>query len=200
MTLEDDGDHRVEGSLQHQIREAAEIMTRLMPKWRQLAQSGLFEPTHRIPQAAWLEGLANAVTHRSYSMMGDHIRVEIYPNRLEIYSPGRFPGITDPTKPLQISRYARNPRIARVLSDMGITRDVAFWMHETFVPLDIIFISEDGRVASVAHGASPQSDARIPSRSPVRFVLELPTPEAKRIGLSVGDRIRHPAIDAVTGQ
>ena len=97
--MEDDGDHRVEGSLQHQIREAAEIMTRLMPKWRQLAQSGLFEPTHRIPQAAWLEGLANAVTHRSYSMMGDHIRVEIFPNRLEIYSPGRFPGITDPTKP-----------------------------------------------------------------------------------------------------
>ena len=71
MTLEDDGDHRVEGSLEHQIREAAEIMTRLMPKWRQLAQSGLFEPTHRIPQAAWLEGLANAVTQLSLaSVMG----------------------------------------------------------------------------------------------------------------------------------
>lgn len=132
MTLEDDGDHRVEGSLQHQIREAAEIMTRLMPKWRQLAQSGLFEPTHRIPQAAWLEGLANAVTHRSYSMMGDHIRVEIFPNRLEIYSPGRFPGITDPTKPLQISRYARNPRIARVLSDMGITRELGEGIQRMF--------------------------------------------------------------------
>ena len=87
-----------------------------------------------------------------------------------------------------------------MLFDMGVTRDVSFWMHETFVPLDIIFISEDGRVASIAHGASPQSDARIPSRSPVRFVLELPTPEAKRIGLSVGDRVRHPAIEAVTGQ
>ncbi len=132
MTLEDDGDHRVEGSLQHQIREAAEIMTRLMPKWRQLAQSGLFEPTHRIPQAAWLEGLVNAVTHRSYSMMGDHIRVEIFPNRLEIHSPGRFPGIADPTNPLQISRYARNPRIARVLSDMGITRELGEGIQRMF--------------------------------------------------------------------
>ncbi|PIP01046.1 conserved hypothetical protein [uncultured Pleomorphomonas sp.] len=87
-----------------------------------------------------------------------------------------------------------------MLFDMGATRDVAFWMHNTFVPLDLVFISEKGRVVSIAHGAKPQSDARIPSQSPVRFVLELPTPEAKRIGLSVGDRVRHPAIDAVLGQ
>lgn len=132
MTLEADGDHRIEGSLPTQIREAAELMDQVMPKWRQLTQSGLFEPTHRIPQAAWLEGLVNAVTHRSYSMMGDHIRVEIFPNRLEIYSPGRFPGIADPTNPLQISRYARNPRIARVLSDMGITRELGEGIKRMF--------------------------------------------------------------------
>lgn len=87
-----------------------------------------------------------------------------------------------------------------MLFDMGVTRDVAFWMHNTFVPLDIIFISEKGRVVSIAHDAKPQSDTRIPSESPVRFVLELPTPEAKRIGLAVGDRVRHPTIDAVLGQ
>lgn len=87
-----------------------------------------------------------------------------------------------------------------MLFDMGVTRDVAFWMHNTFVPLDIVFISEKGRVVSIAHGAKPQSDTRIPSQSPVRFVLELPAPEATRIGLAVGDRVRHPAIDAVTGQ
>lgn len=87
-----------------------------------------------------------------------------------------------------------------MLFDMGVTRDVAFWMHNTFVPLDIVFISEKGRVVSIAHGAKPQSDTRIPSQSPVRFVLELPTPEAKRIGLAIGDQVRHPAIDAVSGQ
>ena len=87
-----------------------------------------------------------------------------------------------------------------MLFDMGVTRDVAFWMHNTFIPLDIAFISEKGRVVSIVHGAKPQSDTRIPSQSPVRFVLELPTPEAKRIGLAVGDHVRHPAIDAVTGQ
>lgn len=132
MTLEEGGDQRIEGSLPVQIRNASAVMDRLMPKWRQLAQSGLFEPTHRIPQAAWQEALVNAVTHRSYSMMGDHIRVEIFPNRLEIYSPGRFPGIADPNTPLQISRYARNPRIARVLSDMGVTRELGEGIKRMF--------------------------------------------------------------------
>lgn len=87
-----------------------------------------------------------------------------------------------------------------MLFDMGVTRDVAFWMHNTFVPLDIVFISDKGRVLSIAHNARPQSDTRIPSEFPVRFVLELPSPEAKRIGLAVGDHVRHPAIDAVTAQ
>ena len=87
-----------------------------------------------------------------------------------------------------------------MLFDMGVTRDVAFWMHNTFVPLDIVFISDKGKVVSIAHDARPQSDTRISSQSPVRFVLELPTPEAKRIGLAVGDHVRHPAIDAVLGQ
>jgi len=87
-----------------------------------------------------------------------------------------------------------------MLFDMGVTRDVAFWMHETYVPLDIIFITQAGKVASIIHDARPQSDDHLPSGSPVRFVLELPSPEAKRIGLAVGDRVRHPAIDAVLGQ
>lgn len=87
-----------------------------------------------------------------------------------------------------------------MLFDMGATRDVAFWMHDTFVPLDIIFLSEAGNVVSITHNAHPQSDARLPSGAPVRFVLELPSPEARRIGLAVGDRVRHPAIAAVLGQ
>lgn len=87
-----------------------------------------------------------------------------------------------------------------MLFDMGVTRDVAFWMHETYVPLDIIFITEGGKVASVVHDAKPQSDQQLPSGSPVRFVLELPAPEAKRIGVAAGDRVSHPVIAAVSGQ
>lgn len=132
MSLEDAADIRVEGSIPHQIDEAAHHIERLMPKWRRLGPSGLFEPTPRIPRDAWLEGLVNAVVHRSYSMMGDHVRVEIFPNRLEISSPGRFPGIVDPRRPLEIGRYARNPRIARVCSDLGITRELGEGIQRIF--------------------------------------------------------------------
>jgi ATP-dependent DNA helicase RecG len=72
-----------------------------------------------MPRDVWLEGLVNAVLHRSYSMAGDHVRVETFPNRIEIENPGRFPGLADPAAPLSISRYARNSRIVRVCSDLG---------------------------------------------------------------------------------
>lgn len=132
LTLEEGTDLRLDGSLPQQIIAAATQIDKLMPKWRQLGESGLFEAAPRIPREAWLEGLVNAVVHRSYSMMGDHIRVEIFPNRIEITSPGRFPGIVDPRKPLEIDRYARNPRIARVCSDLGITQELGEGIRRMF--------------------------------------------------------------------
>jgi ATP-dependent DNA helicase RecG len=65
-----------------------------------------------------MEALVNAVVHRSYSMMGDHVRVEIFDDRIEVESPGRLPGLVDPTDPLAVTRFARNPRIARVCADL----------------------------------------------------------------------------------
>lgn len=132
MSLEDGADLRFDGSLPMQIHEAAAAIDSLMPKWRRLGEDGLFEAMPRIPRDAWLEGLVNAVVHRSYSMMGDHVRVEIFPNRVEISSPGRFPGVVDPRKPLEIDRYARNPRIARVCSDLGITRELGEGIRRMF--------------------------------------------------------------------
>ena len=64
-----------------------------------------------MPRDAWLEGLVNAVVHRSYSLSGDHIRVEIFPNRIEIESPGRFPGLANPQRPLEISRFTEIPEL-----------------------------------------------------------------------------------------
>ena len=132
MTLEEGSDLRIDGSIPTQIRDAAATIEAMMPKWRRRGDAGLFEPTSRIPRDAWMEGLVNAVVHRSYSSMGDHIRVEIFPNRVEFTSPGRFPGIVDPSKPLEIDRYARNPRIARVCNDLGITREMGEGIKRMF--------------------------------------------------------------------
>lgn len=69
-------------------------------------------------------------------------------------------------------------------------RPAAFWMHNTFVALDIIFIGTDGRVRNIAANATPMSLELRQSEGPVAAVLELAGGEAARIGLRPGDRVR----------
>ncbi|TKT76987.1 DUF192 domain-containing protein [Aquamicrobium sp. LC103] len=78
----------------------------------------------------------------------------------------------------------------------GETRPVSFWMKNTPLPLDLVFIGEDGRVRAVLPG-EPQSIASISPGVPVRFVLELNAGRAQKAGISEGDRIRHPRIDQI---
>lgn len=78
------------------------------------------------------------------------------------------------------------------------TRDVAFWMKNTPMPLDLLFVGEDGRIRAIMHG-EPQSEAIIDPGEPIRFVLELKAGTAAREGIAAGDLLKHPAIDAVAG-
>jgi len=78
------------------------------------------------------------------------------------------------------------------------TRRVAFWMKNTPLPLDLIFIGEDGRVATIKQGV-PFSEASISSGVPVRFVLEVKAGTAQKAGIVAGDRLRHPVIDRIAG-
>ena len=123
LALEEGTDLRVEGPIPRCVTDATAAIDELLPRRKHLAPSGRFEATPIVPHDAWLEGLVNAIIHRSYSMAGDHIRVEIFPNRIEIESPGRFPGLPSPSRPSQITRFARNPRIARVCADLRIGRN-----------------------------------------------------------------------------
>ena len=132
LGLEEGADIRVEGPIPKAIDEASEAIDDLLPRRRQLVETGRFESRPIVPRDAWLEGLVNAVIHRSYSLAGDHIRVEIYPDRIEIESPGRFPGLANPNKPLQISRFARNPRIARVCADLRIGQELGEGIKRIF--------------------------------------------------------------------
>lgn len=78
------------------------------------------------------------------------------------------------------------------------TRRVSFWMKNTPMPLDLIFIGEDGRVVAVLPG-EPFSPASIGPDAPVRFVLELKRGTAQKTGISGGVRLRHPLIDRIAG-
>lgn len=126
------GDHRVEGDLPGVITAAQALIEQLIPKRRALGGDGRFADIPIVPRDAWLEGLVNAVVHRSYSLAGDYVRVEIFTDRIEIESPGRFPGLVDIERPLKIARFARNPRVARTCADLRITLELGEGIKRMF--------------------------------------------------------------------
>ncbi len=75
---------------------------------------------------------------------------------------------------------------------------VGFWMQNTILPLDLLFVAEDGEVRAILPGV-PFSTETISPGEPVRFVLELNAGTAARAGIGVGDRLSHPIIDAAGG-
>lgn len=68
---------------------------------------------------------------------------------------------------------------------------VAFWMKNTYIPLDMIFLSRAGIVTKVVANAEPLSERVIPSGPPCAAVLEVNGGVAAAIGVKVGDRVRH---------
>lgn len=85
--------------------------------------SGKFQIVPEYPEFAWLEGIVNAVTHREYAMSGSYIKVSMYDDRLEIESPGKLPNIVT-LENIKETRYSRNPRISRVLTEFGWVREL----------------------------------------------------------------------------
>jgi uncharacterized protein len=76
-----------------------------------------------------------------------------------------------------------------MLFDFQTEQPVQFWMHNTYISLDMIFIQSDGRVLNIAQNATPMSDALIPSAGPVRGVLEVIAGTARKYHIVPGDRV-----------
>ncbi len=125
-------DVKVEGPIPLQLLEAKEHVDRLQPRRRALGTGGRFTDVPLVPPDVWLEGIVNAAVHRSYSSAGDHIRVEVFDDRIEISSPGRFPGLVDLSDPLETTRFARNPRIARVCADLDFGQELGEGIRRMF--------------------------------------------------------------------
>ncbi len=67
-----------------------------------------------------------------------------------------------------------------------------FWMKNTLIPLDIIFIDETGRIIKVHKMAKPRDEGLIPSGKPVLAVLEIKGGEAEKRGIKAGNRVIYP--------
>jgi uncharacterized membrane protein (UPF0127 family) len=83
---------------------------------------------------------------------------------------------------------------AGMLFDYFEEQETSFWLQNTLIPLDMIFIGSDGVVKTIHVNAKPLDTTGIPSGVPVQFVLEIPGGRSKEIGLAVGDRMEHPRV------
>ena len=83
---------------------------------------------------------------------------------------------------------------AGMLFDFKSEQPVYFWMKNTYLPLDMIFIRANGTVARIEANTVPLSERTVPSGSPVRYVLEINAGRAAEIGLKPGDVVRHAII------
>jgi hypothetical protein len=85
-------------------------------------------------------------------------------------------------------------RLARgrgMLFPFAAPRPLSFWMENTLISLDLVFVGADRRVLNVAARATPLSRAFLSSQGAAVAVLEIGAGEAARIGLRAGDRVEY---------
>jgi len=165
-------DDRISLPLQNLIPAVASAVRSNLPTRRALGPDGTFQTVGLIPEPVWLEAVVNGIIHRSYSNSGDHIRVEIFEDAIMVESPGRFPGVVDISDALSIRRFARNPRLARLASDLRFGQELGEGIRRMYQDMSLAGLIEpafhqtSGSAQVVLSGR--QIDAHLESRLPRR--------------------------------
>lgn len=132
--------HTLEGPLPVMLQQAKKFLSSQLRDFTSLnPMTGKFDSVPEYPEFAWLEGVVNAVTHRSYNIYGDDIKVKMFDDRLEISSPGRFPHIVNRENIKQV-RYSRNSRVARALTDLGWVRELGEGVKRMYKEMEDLFL------------------------------------------------------------
>lgn len=84
---------------------------------------------------------------------------------------------------------------AGMLFDFKESRPVSFWMQNTLIPLDMLFIRHDGSIANIQVNAKPMDPTSIPSDGAVEFVLEIPGGRSVELGIKAGDTVVHDRVN-----
>ena len=114
----------IRGVLPDQIRQAEAFVQANMRRGMRI--SGLErEEVPEYPVSVVREAIVNAVAHRDYSIRGDNIRILMFSDRMEVYSPGRLPGHITLDNIVE-ERYSRNEAIVQVLAEMGFIERLGY--------------------------------------------------------------------------
>jgi len=114
----------IAGTLPEQIRDAEAFVRNQMPTRAKLVGWRRQEvPLYPFPVVR--EALVNAVAHRDYAIRGEGIRLLLFSDRLEVYSPGRLPGHVT-LENMRQERFSRNETIVQVLADLGFIERLGY--------------------------------------------------------------------------
>jgi len=123
--------HDARGALPEQIRQAEAFVTANMRRGMRLSGFTRQETTE-YPLSVVREAIVNAAAHRDYAIRGDSIRVLMFSDRLEVYSPGRLPGHVTLDNLLH-ERFSRNEIIVQALSDVGFVERLGYGIDRMMV-------------------------------------------------------------------
>lgn len=123
------------------IAKTEEFIKTQLREFNHLGPDGKFVSIPEYPEFAWKEGLVNAVTHRDYSISGEHIKIVLYDDRLEIISPGKLPGLIT-LDTMRTERFSRNPQISRVLTDLKLVRELNEGVKRIYKEMQEFFLDE----------------------------------------------------------
>ncbi len=87
------------------------------------------------------------------------------------------------------------PRFAGMLFIYDAPTAPSFWMRNTLIPLDMLFVTPRGRVARIHHEATPGDETPIPGGDNILMVLEINGGLARALGVTEGSELRHPRLD-----
>lgn len=180
-----------DGPLPKVIEGAQAMISSQLREFQYLADDGKFKTIPEYPEFAWFEGLVNAVTHRNYAFSGDHIRVMMYDDRLEILSPGKLPN-TVTLENIRYTRYSRNPIIARALVEMGWVRELNEGVKRIYDEMASYFLNDP--TFSEPNGTSVL--LTLENSAPTRMLKQFDTLEAS-IGNGLLDSLNEYEIAAV---
>ena len=87
------------------------------------------------------------------------------------------------------------PENTGMLFDYGHEQSVQMWMKNTLIPLDMLFIDDNGRIVHIVENTRPGSEILIDSGRPVRAVLELNAGSVEKHHIRTGHRVQHPIFE-----